>query len=116
MILYTLLGISIDLILEKFNKDYPYSYIYIAYVFVYIGKYCYLKYMMDKLYYTYIEILIFLGSIGFIQKIFIFMDYHYMKIKIILIMEIIKIFLEIYQIIFVLLILLLFYSIKFFIS
>ena len=72
MILYTLLGISIDLILEKFNKDYPYSYIYIAYVFVYIGKYCYLKYMMDKLYYTYIEILIFLGSIGFIQKIFIF--------------------------------------------
>ena len=72
MILYTLLGISIDLILEKFNKDYPYSYIYIAYVFVYIGKYCYLKYMMDKLYYTYIEILIFLDSIGFIQKIFIF--------------------------------------------
>ena len=50
MILYTLLGISIDLILEKFKKDYPYSYIYIAYVFVYIGKYCYLKYLMVILY------------------------------------------------------------------
>ena len=72
LIIYVILGVGIDLILEKFKNDLQRIYIYIIYTFVYIGKYLYMKYMMDKLFYHHIEILIYLGIIGIIQKVCIF--------------------------------------------
>ena len=72
LIIYVLLGVGIDLILEKYKNNFKYVYIYIIYIFVYVGKYLYMKYMMDKLYFNHIKILIYLGIIGIIQKICIF--------------------------------------------
>jgi len=73
MIIYCILGISFDLILGSFSLiKYNYVYIYIIFIINEILIYCYLKYMMDKLYYQYIEIILYYGIFGLIAKILIF--------------------------------------------
>ncbi len=73
MIIYCILGIIFDLILGSFSLiKYNYIYIFIIFIINEILIYCYLKYMMDKLYYQYIEIILYYGIFGFIAKILIF--------------------------------------------
>ena len=73
MFIYCFLGIGIDLILGNFSIiKYNYVYIYIIFIINEILIYCYLKYMMDKLYYQYIEIILYYGIFGLIVKILIF--------------------------------------------
>ena len=52
--------------------NFKYIYIYIVYIINEVLLFCYLKYMMDKLYYHYSEVILFWGIAGFIVKIFIF--------------------------------------------
>ena len=57
MIIYCILGIVSDFIIGSyFSLNYKYIYIHIIYVLDEVLIICYLKYMMDKLYYHYIEI------------------------------------------------------------
>ena len=73
MIIFCILGIVSDFILGNFFiMNYSYSYIYIPYIINDVMIFCYLKYMMDKLYYHYIEILLHWGLTGFIVKMIIF--------------------------------------------
>ena len=73
MIIYCALGIISDFILGRyFIMNYKYIYIYIPYIINDVMIFCYLKYMMDKLYYHYNEILFFWGLTGFSVKIIIF--------------------------------------------
>ena len=51
MFAYCALGITCDFIYGNFFKiSYDYVYIYIIYLINEVMVYCYLKYMMDKLY------------------------------------------------------------------
>ena len=69
MIIYCLLGISIDFILKDFFiLNYKYLPIFIIEVINEILLYCYIKYMLDKLYYDYIYIIFYWGIIGLIIK------------------------------------------------
>ena len=73
MILFLLLGIGNDILLENFTiLEYNYLYIYIIYIINEVFMLCYLKYMMDKLYYHYTEVLILYGLFGTIYKIIIY--------------------------------------------
>ena len=73
MFAYCALGITCDFIYSNFFKiSYDYVYIYIIYLINEVMVYCYLKYMMDKLYYHYIEIQLYWGVIGVIIKLIIF--------------------------------------------
>ena len=73
MLIYCALAISIDSILGNFTKiNYKYVYIYIIFIINEVLLFCYLKYMMDKLYYHYSEVILFWGIVGLIIKIFIF--------------------------------------------
>ena len=73
MLIYCALAISIDSILGNFTKiNYKYVYIYIIFIINEVLLFCYLKYMMDKLYYHYSEVILFWGIIGLILKIIIF--------------------------------------------
>ena len=73
MFIYCLLGISIDLILGNFSLiGYKYVYIYIIFIINEVLIYCYLKYMMDKLYYQLTEIILYHGIFALIIKIIIF--------------------------------------------
>ena len=73
MFAYCALGITCDFIYGNFFKiSYDYVYIYIIYLINEVMVYCYLKYMMDKLYYHYIEIQLYWGVIGVIIKLMIF--------------------------------------------
>ena len=73
MLIYCALGISIDLILGNFSiLVYKYVYIYIIFIINEVLLYCYLKYMMDKLYYYYTEVILYYGIFDLIIKLFIF--------------------------------------------
>jgi len=65
MIIYCLLGISIDFIFNNFFiLNYKYIPIFIIEIINEILLYCYIKYMLDKLYYNYIYIIFYWGIIG----------------------------------------------------
>jgi len=69
MIIYLSLSIAIDFILQSFqNSQYDYVYIYIIYIVNEISFFCYLKYLMDKIYYNYKEVVIYMGITGFITN------------------------------------------------
>jgi len=72
MIVFCALGISIDIIIKSFSIHFDYIYIYIIFILNEVLVYCYLKYMMDKLYYQYTEIIFYWGLMGLIVKLFIF--------------------------------------------
>ena len=73
MVIYLILAIVSDLILKNyFILNYKYIYILIIYIFAEIMVYIYLKYMMDKLYYHYAELVLYWGIIGIIAKIIIY--------------------------------------------
>ena len=73
IIIYCILNITIDLILDNFFIFYyKYIYIYIIYLINSAIIMCYLKYMMDKLYYHYTELLLIWGIVGLIIKVLIF--------------------------------------------
>ena len=70
MIIFCVLGISTDAILGNFKIiNFTYFYIYLIFIMDDVMVYCYLKYMMDKLYYQYTEVIIFYGISGFISKL-----------------------------------------------
>ena len=70
MIIFCASGISNDIILDNYSKlNYDYLFIYIIYIIIDITLYCYLKYMMDVLYYSYIELMILNGIIGLVIKL-----------------------------------------------
>ena len=73
MSIYCALGIGIDFILENFTTlKYNLFFIYIIYIINEVLLYCYMKYMMDKLYYQYVEVIFYYGLFGLIIKIIIF--------------------------------------------
>ena len=73
IIIYCILNITIDLILDNFFiVDYKYIYIYIIYLINSAIIMCYLKYMMDKLYYQYMEVILLWGIIGLIVKFILY--------------------------------------------
>ena len=73
MVLFCLLGILNDIILGNFSSlKYNYIYIYIIYILNDVLVFCYLKYMMDKLYFHYAELLLIWGIVGTIVKTLIF--------------------------------------------
>ena len=74
MILYLLLGIVNDLILDSYSMlKYDYLYIYIIYIINEMFLFCFLKYMMDELFYHYTELLLLYGMFGLVIKIFIYL-------------------------------------------
>ena len=73
MVAFCALGITMDFIMENyFIMNYKYIYIYLTYIINEVLLFCYLKYMMDKLYYHYSEVILYWGINGLIVKIFIF--------------------------------------------
>ena len=72
MVIFCALGIGMDFIFQSYYFHFDYIYIYIAYIINEVLVYCYLKYMMDKLYYQYTEIILYWGLTGLIVKLFIF--------------------------------------------
>ena len=73
MCIFCGLGIVNDFIIGSyFIIRYDYIYIYIIYIINEVLLFCYMKYMMDKLYYQYIEILIYWGIAGVLVKLCIF--------------------------------------------
>ena len=73
LIIFFVLGVTSDFIMKSyFAIKYTYFYVYIYYVIVEVSLFCYLKYMMDKLYYPYMEVLLYWGLTGLIEKLFIF--------------------------------------------
>ena len=73
MVIYCALGICSDFILGNFLiLNYKYIFIYIIYIINEVSIFCYLKYMMDKLYYQYYEVVIYWGIIGLLVKLIIF--------------------------------------------
>ena len=76
MIIFFVFGIISDLILGSYSiMDYKYAYIYIIYIINEILIFCYSKYMMDKLYYQYMEIVLYWGITGLIVKLIIFSSF-----------------------------------------
>ena len=70
MFLYLAIGISIDLILHSYQEiKCDYIYFYIIYVVNEVLIFCYIKYLMDKLYYNYKEVVIYWGIAGLIAII-----------------------------------------------
>ena len=76
MIIYCILGFSIDIILGNF-KDISYDYVYFFIIFIIseVLIYCHIKYMMDKIYYHYTEVLLYYGIFSVIIKILIYSGY-----------------------------------------
>ena len=73
LIINSILGIVSDCIIQNYSQiDFSYVYIYIIYIIVYIVTICYTKYMMDKLYYQYTELMIYYGIITVIIDICFF--------------------------------------------
>ena len=70
MALYCVLGIIMDVIVGGYKIiNFSYAYIFIIYLFDDVILFCYMKYMMDKLYYQYSEVLIYYGLIGLITDV-----------------------------------------------
>ena len=73
MIIFCALGIGMDFLFDNYSiQHFDYIYIYIIYIINEALVYCYLKYMMDKLYYQYTEIILYWGLTGLIVKLFIY--------------------------------------------
>ena len=73
MTIYCALGIISDFILGSFSMmNYKYIYIYLIYFINEVMIFCYMKYMMDKLYYHYTELLLIWGIVGVIIKVLIY--------------------------------------------
>jgi hypothetical protein len=73
MAIFCFLGCLNDFVLENFTIiGYKYLYAYIIYIINDLLIFCYLKYMMDKLYYHYTELLLIWGIIGLVIKVFIY--------------------------------------------
>ena len=73
IVIYCILAIVSDFILKNyFILNYKYIFIPILFILAETMLFVYLKYMMDKLYYHYIEILLHWGLTGFIVKMIIF--------------------------------------------
>ena len=73
MVIYCILAIVSDFILKNyFILNYKYIFILILFILAETMLYVYLKYMMDKLYYHYAEIVLYWGIIGVICKIVIY--------------------------------------------
>ena len=71
--LFCFLGCLNDYILGNyFIIGYKYVYIYIIYLINDTFTFCYLKFMMEKLYYHYTELLVIWGILGVIVKLIIF--------------------------------------------
>jgi len=67
MIIYCILGISIDLILNNFFLlNYKYIGLFAISIINELFLFCYIKYMLDKLYYQLVEIIFYFGIIGII--------------------------------------------------
>ena len=82
MLIFCALGITNDFILGNyFIIGYKYIYIYIIYIINEVLLFCYVKYMMDKLYYHYTKVILYWGIAGFIVKIFIFSGMSIYEIK-----------------------------------
>ena len=74
MIIFCVLGIVVDYILKTYSLlNYKYLYFDIIYHLNEVMVICYLKYMMDKLYYQYMEVIIYWGIIGVLHRFIIFM-------------------------------------------
>ena len=72
LIIFCIIGVCIDLLLENFKqnplgKDYKEIIFFIVIILLEIINYCYQKYMMDKLYYSYWNISLALGLSLFVQ-------------------------------------------------
>ena len=73
LVIFFVLGITNDFIMRSYYIiKYDYFYIYIYFLVIEVSLFCYLKYMMDKLYYPYMEVLLFWGITGLIEKLLIF--------------------------------------------
>ena len=73
MVVFCLLGCLNDFVLGNFTIiGYKYLYAYIIYIINDLLIFCYLKYMMDKLYYHYTELLLIWGIIGIIIQVLIY--------------------------------------------
>ena len=73
MIIFCALGIVVDYILKTYSLlNYKYLYFDIIYHLNEVMVICYLKYMMDKLYYRYMEVMIYWGIIGVLHRFIIF--------------------------------------------
>ena len=73
MVGFCFLGILNDIVLGNYSLiGYKYLYAYIIYIINDLLVFCYLKYMMDKLYYHYTELLLIWGIIGIIIQILIY--------------------------------------------
>ena len=67
------MSIVSDFILKSyFILNYKYIYLLIFIILNEILIYCYIKYMMDKLYYHYIEVLLYWGITGLLVKLIIY--------------------------------------------
>ena len=74
LIIFFILGVTNDFIMKSyFMIKYDYFYVYIYFVVIEVSVFCYLKYMMDKLYYQYMEVILYWGLTGLIEKIIIFL-------------------------------------------
>ena len=73
MIIYCVLGITCDFVLKTFFElSYDYTYLFIAYIINDVLIFCYIKYMMDVLYYQYTEVVIYWGITGLLSKLLIY--------------------------------------------
>lgn len=73
MVIFCAFGICLDFVLGNFKIiEYDYLYIYVIYIINDVIVFCFLKYMTDKLYYNYSEVLLIWGIIGVIVKFIIF--------------------------------------------
>ena len=73
IVIYCILAIVSDFILKNyFILNYKYIFIPILFILAETMLFVYLKYMMDKLYYHYAEIVLYWGIIGVICKIVIY--------------------------------------------
>ena len=72
LIIFFILGITNEFIMKSyFIIKYDYFYVYIYSVVIEVSVFCYLKFMMDKLYYQYMEVLFYWGLTGLIEKLII---------------------------------------------
>ena len=73
MIIYCILGFSIDIIIGNFTDiSYDYIYFFIIFIISEVLLYCYIKYLMDKIFYHYSEIILYYGVFSVIIKILIY--------------------------------------------
>ena len=73
MIIYCILGFSIDIIIGNFTDiSYDYIYFFIIFIISEVLLYCYIKYLMDKIFYHYSEIMLYYGLFSVIIKILIY--------------------------------------------